>query len=227
MLLDNDYTIVPSIRFTLTYDNGVRKVITVKTGDTIDCSYKKNGERFSITGVVAKIGCNFNSSLGAVGTTAYLQVDGSAEYSGRVEYIQPNQVLTLVVTKTSEVIENVVCSVDNEDQRITLIRENEVGVFQYSLDGLTWKAATGAQGMSAYECAVALGFEGTEEEWLESLKGQPGEPGETGALEIFKVYNSIQEANSIVYKKSVEDEILHGAYSFLAWYKFLVPSSKF
>ena len=194
MLLDNDYTIVPSIRFTLTYDNGVRKVITVKTGDTIDCSYKKNGERFSITGVVAKIGCNFNSSLGAVGTTAYLQVDGSAEYSGRVEYIQPNQVLTLVVTKTSEVIENVVCSVDNEDQRITLIRENEVGVFQYSLDGLTWKAATGAQGMSAYECAVALGFEGTEEEWLESLKGQPGEPGETGALEIFKVYNSIQEA---------------------------------
>lgn len=194
MLLDNDYTIVPSIRFTLTYDNGVRKVITVKTGDTIDCSYKKNGERFSITGVVAKIGCNFNSSLGAVGTTAYLQVDGSAEYSGRVEYIQPNQVLTLVVTKTSEVIENVVCSVDNEDQKITLIRENEVGVFQYSLDGLTWKAATGAQGMSAYECAVALGFEGTEEEWLESLKGQPGEPGETGALEIFKVYNSIQEA---------------------------------
>lgn len=194
MLLDNDYTIVPSIRFTLTYDNGVRKVITVKTGDTIDCSYKKNGERFSITGVVAKIGCNFNSSLGAVGTTAYLQVDGSAEYSGLVEYIQPNQVLTLVVTKTSEVIENVVCSVDNEDQKITLIRENEVGVFQYSLDGLTWKAATGAQGMSAYECAVALGFEGTEEEWLESLKGQPGEPGETGALEIFKVYNSIQEA---------------------------------
>ena len=194
MLLDNDYTIVPSIRFTLTYDTGVRQVITVKTGDTIDCSYKKNGERFSITGVVAKIGCNFNSSLGAVGTTAYLQVDGSAEYSGRVEYIQPNQVLTLAVIKTSEVIENVVCSVDNEDQRITLIRENEVGVFQYSLDGITWKAATGAQGMSAYECAVALGFEGTEEEWLESLKGQPGEPGEPGALEIYKVYRSIQEA---------------------------------
>lgn len=194
MLLDNKYTIVPSIRFTLTYDNGIRKVITVNTRDTIDCSYKKNGEKFQIVGDVSKIGCNFNSSLGAVGTTAYLQVDGSSEYSGQVEYIQPSQVLDLTIISSSGIVDNVVCSVDNEDQKITLIRENEVGVFQYSLDGITWRAANGAQGMSAYECAVALGFEGTEEEWLESLKGEPGCPGEPGALEIYKVFNSFGEA---------------------------------
>ena len=35
----------------------------------------------------------------------------------------------------------------------------------------------GADGKSAYEIAVEHGFEGTEEEWLESLKGEPGEPG--------------------------------------------------
>lgn len=29
-------------------------------------------------------------------------------------------------------------------------------------------------GKSAYEIAVKNGFEGTEEEWLESLKGEPG-----------------------------------------------------
>ena len=36
------------------------------------------------------------------------------------------------------------------------------------------------QGLSAYEIAVEKGFEGTEEEWLVSLKGQQGEKGEQG-----------------------------------------------
>ena len=39
---------------------------------------------------------------------------------------------------------------------------------------------TGADGKSAYEIAVENGFEGTEEEWLASLKGEPGEPGADG-----------------------------------------------
>lgn len=38
----------------------------------------------------------------------------------------------------------------------------------------------GADGKSAYEVAVENGFEGTESEWLESLKGEQGEPGKTG-----------------------------------------------
>lgn len=33
---------------------------------------------------------------------------------------------------------------------------------------------TNIQGKSAYEIAIAHGFEGTEEEWLESLRGEPG-----------------------------------------------------
>ena len=196
MLLDSSYTIIPQIRFNLTFDNDVTKTVTVKHNDTISCTYKKNGERFSILGIVTKIGCNFNSSLGAVGTTAYIQIDGSSEYSGQVIYVQPSQILDINVISTSGIIENVVCSVSNEDQRITLIRENEVGVFQYSIDGITWNAAVGSQGMSAYECAVALGFEGTEAEWLTSLIGPKGDTGEAGALEIFKVYHSIAEAEN-------------------------------
>ena len=35
----------------------------------------------------------------------------------------------------------------------------------------------GSRGYSAYEIAVQNGFVGTEEEWLESLKGETGEPG--------------------------------------------------
>lgn len=36
----------------------------------------------------------------------------------------------------------------------------------------------GKDGASAYEIAVAHGFEGTEEEWLASLKGDKGDTGE-------------------------------------------------
>lgn len=39
---------------------------------------------------------------------------------------------------------------------------------------------TGADGKSAYQIAVDNGFEGTEAEWLESLKGEPGKDGEDG-----------------------------------------------
>lgn len=37
------------------------------------------------------------------------------------------------------------------------------------------------QGASAYELAVHYGYEGTEEEWLASLRGEQGPRGETGA----------------------------------------------
>ena len=41
-------------------------------------------------------------------------------------------------------------------------------------------AACGEAGKSAYDIAVELGFVGTEEEWLESLRGPQGEQGEKG-----------------------------------------------
>lgn len=36
-------------------------------------------------------------------------------------------------------------------------------------------------GLSAYEIAVEHGFQGTEEEWLESLRGEDGTDGTDGA----------------------------------------------
>lgn len=46
----------------------------------------------------------------------------------------------------------------------------------YSSDSLTGTIATvvAKEGMSAYEVAVKNGFEGTEAEWVDSLKGVSG-----------------------------------------------------
>lgn len=40
--------------------------------------------------------------------------------------------------------------------------------------------AQGPQGKSAYELAAENGFEGTEQQWLNSLKGNQGNPGSEG-----------------------------------------------
>lgn len=39
---------------------------------------------------------------------------------------------------------------------------------------------TGQNGLSAYEIAIQKGFEGTEEEWLQSLNGKDGKNGANG-----------------------------------------------
>ncbi len=48
-----------------------------------------------------------------------------------------------------------------------------------SLSG-TSRPASVIRGFSAYEVAVANGFVGTVEEWLESLRGEPGPKGDPG-----------------------------------------------
>lgn len=47
--------------------------------------------------------------------------------------------------------------------------------------GQTQTTPGGVPGASAYDIAVKHGFDGTEEDWLASLKGEPGAPGAPGA----------------------------------------------
>lgn len=62
-------------------------------------------------------------------------------------------------------------------------------------------------GYSAYEVAVINGFSGTEEEWLESLKGAPGAPGKDGEK------GEQGEPGSVVFEELTEEqkELLRGA----------------
>lgn len=146
MLLDRSVQMIPQLKFTLTFDNGVSKSITVKQHDIVECTYYDMGKTATITGEVTKILASTNSSLGECCCDAKMIIDGSSNYSGQVVQVRPNQVLNLYVKETSNTNTNVVCSVDNVDQRITLIRENEIGQFQYSLDGITWVTISGIEG---------------------------------------------------------------------------------
>ncbi len=51
----------------------------------------------------------------------------------------------------------------------------------FSLAACDLSEISGKDGLSAYELAVQNGFEGTLDEWLESLKGEKGDTGKRGA----------------------------------------------
>lgn len=65
--------------------------------------------------------------------------------------------------------------VENEEDSRLYLKGNTEWKFISDLSG-----AQGIQGLSAYQVAVQHGFEGTEDEWLISLKGEKGETGEKG-----------------------------------------------
>lgn len=65
--------------------------------------------------------------------------------------------------------------VENEEDSRLYLKGNTEWKFISDLSG-----AQGIQGLSAYQVAVQHGFEGTEAEWLISLKGEKGETGPKG-----------------------------------------------
>lgn len=66
-------------------------------------------------------------------------------------------------------------NVENEEDSRLYLKGNTEWKFISDLSG-----AQGIQGLSAHQVAVQHGFEGTEDEWLISLKGEKGETGPKG-----------------------------------------------
>lgn len=65
--------------------------------------------------------------------------------------------------------------VNNEEDSQLYLKGDAEWKFISDLSG-----AQGIQGLSAYQIAVQNGFDGTEEEWLASLKGEKGDTGDKG-----------------------------------------------
>lgn len=144
MLLSNEYTLIPHVKILLKYDNNVETSAILKVDDIIACSYKNQDKNSSITGKICKIGYKLNSSLTAVERSIYLQIDGSKEYAGQVVYVNIDDIVGLKILKTGSMISNPICTVENENQSISLIRENDEGKLEYTKNGIDWKGAEGA-----------------------------------------------------------------------------------
>lgn len=139
MLLSNEYTLIPHIKITLKYDDGIVQHHILKEDDIIICKYRENTKISTINGKITKIGYKLNSSFAVINRTIYLQIDGSDKHAGHVVYVNIDDVVGIKVLKTGSMISNPVCTVANEDQAVCMLRENENGQLEYSKDGLEWK----------------------------------------------------------------------------------------
>lgn len=74
-------------------------------------------------------------------------------------------------------------SVEETEEMLTdyAKEENVVEIVNLAVEEAVKDVTKGADGKSAYEIAQEKGFEGTEEEWLASLKGEPGKDGKSGS----------------------------------------------
>lgn len=66
------------------------------------------------------------------------------------------------------------------DGAVKYLRVNADRALETSADGMTWQAAGGAAGKSAYQSAVEAGFHGTEEEFSTALAALPAHTASTG-----------------------------------------------
>lgn len=139
MLLSNEYTLIPHIKITLKYDDGIVQHHILKEDDIIICRYRENTKISTINGKITKIGYKLNSSFAVINRTIYLQIDGSDKHAGHVVYVNIDDIVGIKVLKTGSMISNPVCTVANEDQAVCMLRENENGQLEYSKDGLEWK----------------------------------------------------------------------------------------
>lgn len=79
-----------------------------------------------------------------------------------------------------------------------------LGVSLFALSSIALTSCSDDSGKSAYEIAVENGFDGTEDEWLESLKGDNGVDGKDGTSETQTKYE--------LYTEAVANEEFDGTY---------------
>ena len=109
-----------------------------------------------------------DSGINAVGDAFTIVKTYSSIQAMQDDYNNPEVTIGQFVMIDTGDVEN------EEDSRLYLKGDTE-WKFISDLSG-----AQGIQGLSAYQVAVQHGFEGTEDEWLISLKGEKGEKGDQG-----------------------------------------------
>lgn len=91
---------------------------------------------------------------------------------GGATFVNGNFVAPIFQFRSGATYNTVEAAMDDLDGRLTVQEQNPGG---------GTPGPRGADGLSAYEVALANGFQGNEQDWLASLKGEPGVQGPAGA----------------------------------------------
>ncbi|MBD8696843.1 YadA-like family protein [Stenotrophomonas sp. CFBP 13718] len=119
-----------------------------------------------VTNVTAGVANNDAATVGQLQPVASA-LGGGASYAGGV-FAAPTYTF-----KSGNTYNNVGDALTDLDGRVTTIEQTPGG-------GSGTPGPRGGDGLSAYEVALANGFQGNEHDWLASLKGEPGIQGPAG-----------------------------------------------
>jgi len=92
---------------------------------------------------------------------------------GGATFVNGNFVAPIYQFRSGATHQTVGAALDDLDGRVTSLEQNPGS-------GTGTPGPRGVDGLSAYEVALANGFQGNEQDWLASLKGQPGAQGPAG-----------------------------------------------
>lgn len=92
---------------------------------------------------------------------------------GGATFVNGNFVAPIYQFRSGATHQTVGAALDDLDGRVTSLEQNPGS-------GSGTPGPRGADGLSAYEVALANGFQGSEQAWLASLKGEPGVQGPAG-----------------------------------------------
>lgn len=92
---------------------------------------------------------------------------------GGATFVNGNFVAPIYQFRSGATHQTVGAALDDLDGRVTSLEQNPGS-------GSGTPGPRGADGLSAYEVALANGFQGNEQDWLASLKGEPGIQGPAG-----------------------------------------------
>ncbi|WP_282243753.1 YadA-like family protein [Stenotrophomonas sp. PS02300] len=92
---------------------------------------------------------------------------------GGATFVNGNFVAPIYQFRSGATHQTVGAALDDLDGRVTFLEQNPGS-------GSGTPGPRGADGLSAYEVALANGFQGNEQDWLASLKGEPGIQGPAG-----------------------------------------------
>jgi hypothetical protein len=161
----------------------INTTTTVDSAGSLPQSTNSSTPGIQITGITANTGPG--TGVGTITSQPSTNVSGSAGAGQPVSTIPSNvTVFWIIATRDHAAAEGIDTSFLSAEQMMAILHATAPGPdnpFLTALDVDSFPA--GPPGQSAYEAAVAGGFQGTNEQWLNSLNGPAGDSAYVIALQ--------------------------------------------
>ena len=101
-LMTSSYEIIQSAKISMSFDDGISKIVLVSPGDIVNVIYNYNGVRTNTTGKVSKIVPDNQNSCECSGKRWFLIIDASAYGGVTVNRIDLTKILDITIIRKAE-----------------------------------------------------------------------------------------------------------------------------